>query len=131
MRITLALLIALVVGQPNRLTDVAGRAAVARRHAQPRAKEFCVVGYLPYYDAKAFDTAAGKYLTDLIYFSIEPTAAGDVDHGDIDPETLARLRTMRRRTELGSRSPSVGGAAPRLWEPWRWIKRSGGGLSPR
>jgi GH18 family chitinase len=51
----------------------------------PAAAGFRVVGYLP--DYRAFDPAAARGVTDLVVFSAEPTAAGDLD--------LSRLRRVR------------------------------------
>jgi chitinase len=63
----------------------------------PAAAKFAVVGYLPYYQTKTFDPSIGKYLTDLIYFSIEPTEAGDLNHRDISPDLIAQLHKMREQ----------------------------------
>ncbi|HEY2149001.1 MAG TPA: hypothetical protein VGH32_13760, partial [Pirellulales bacterium] len=46
-------------------------------------RPFLIVGYLPYWETKSFDPSIGTYLTDVIYFSVEPTAAGDLNHRDI------------------------------------------------
>jgi chitinase len=63
----------------------------------PATEKFAVVGYLPYYETKSFDPSIGKYLTDLIYFSIEPTEAGDLNHRDISPDVIAQLHKMREQ----------------------------------
>src|SRR5437588_11937569 len=63
----------------------------------PATEKFTVVGYLPYYQTKTFDPSIGKYLTDLIYFSIEPTEAGDLNHRDISPDVIAQLHKMREQ----------------------------------
>jgi chitinase len=61
----------------------------------PTAEMFSVVGYLPFYEVKGFDPAVGKYLTDLIYFSIEPTADGELSDRDISRDVIEQLHKMR------------------------------------
>ena len=38
-----------------------------------------IVGYLPDYRISAIDDSVGKYLSDLIFFSLEPTSGGKLD----------------------------------------------------
>ena len=52
---------------------------------------------MPFYKTKVFDPSIGKYLTDLIYFSIEPTEAGDLNHRDTSPDVIAQLHKMREQ----------------------------------
>jgi GH18 family chitinase len=56
-----------------------------------------VISYLPAYRMDTFDPNAARFLTDLIYFSIDPTAAGDLDLAGTKPEHLQRLRALRER----------------------------------
>jgi chitinase len=91
-----------ILAVPMMLLAAAQFAAAAdetgsRTIAGKQTAEFCVAGYLPYWETKAFDPAIGKSLTDLIYFSIEPSPAGDVNHRDIVPETLELLRSVRKQ----------------------------------
>jgi hypothetical protein len=48
----------------------------ARHRLGTAEAHFSVVGYLPEYRMAAWDDSQGKYLTDLIYFSIEPAPSG-------------------------------------------------------
>lgn len=58
---------------------------------------FHVVGYLPDYRTLSIDDSLGLYVTDLIYFSIEPKPSGELDSERLKPEALTRLREIKRR----------------------------------
>lgn len=68
-------------------TCVAGTAA-------PQRPAFRVVAYLPDYRAAEFDPVAARGLTDLILFSAEPTATGQLDLSRLKEIPWARLRTF-------------------------------------
>lgn len=59
--------------------------------------EFCVAGYLPDYRVEAIDPSAAEMLTDLVYFSIEPRANGELDATGLSDATLEKLRDMKAR----------------------------------
>ncbi|HVW35764.1 MAG TPA: glycoside hydrolase family 18 protein, partial [Pirellulales bacterium] len=64
------------------------------------AKEFCVAGYLPDYRLNEVDPVAAESLTDLIYFSIQPSAEGEVQAAKLSAATLEKLQTLKRRGKL-------------------------------
>lgn len=66
----------------------------------PGAKEFCVAGYLPDYRVDEIDPAAAESLTDLIYFSIQPSAEGEVQAAKLSAATLEKLQSLKRRGKL-------------------------------
>jgi GH18 family chitinase len=65
--------------------------------ADEAARPFVVVGYLPFYHVNALDAEAARHLTDLIYFSIVPKAAGDLDLRSTQPEQIRQLQTLKDR----------------------------------
>jgi chitinase len=70
------------------------------------AQPFAVIGYLP--DYRALDPEWGKYVTDIIYFSAEPTPSGGLDTSRLNEDTFKALREMKAR--YGTRIHiSVGG----------------------
>lgn len=58
-------------------------------------REFRVAAYFPDYRAEVFDEAAASRLTDLIVFSVEPTASGAIDLGRLSRIPWERLRTFK------------------------------------
>lgn len=60
-----------------------------------RVNDFAIVGYLPDYRLAEIDVNATRYLTDLIYFSIEPNADGSLNTEKCGPEALKKLKTLR------------------------------------
>lgn len=58
---------------------------------------FVIAGYLPDYRADALDPAVGKYVSDVMYFSVEPKPTGDLDLSRLRPDLLRRLQTLRRQ----------------------------------
>lgn len=63
---------------------------------------FRVVAYLPDYRTRALDPAAPslKNLTDLVFFSLEPTRAGGLDSARLTPAVTSKLRDIKRRHAL-------------------------------
>jgi chitinase len=59
------------------------------------SESFHVVGYLPDYRTASFDAGQAKYLTDLIYFSAEPEASGELNRKRLRPEALRMLRRVK------------------------------------
>jgi len=56
---------------------------------------FRVIGYLP--DYRILEPGWGNCLTDLILFSVEPLASGELDTSRITPELLQALQAMKAR----------------------------------
>jgi chitinase len=69
---------------------------------------FHVVGYLPDYRLAAFSADAAQYVTDLIYFSAEPTLDGEIKSLRLRGEDLKKLQTIKRKHRL-SLSLCIGG----------------------
>jgi chitinase len=61
---------------------------------------FRVVGYLPDYRLAEFDPHAAKHLTDMVYFSAEPTAEGELVRGRLDREALQKLHLIKQQHGL-------------------------------
>lgn len=66
------------------------------KSAEQARTAFQVIAYIPDYRIDALEPALGKGLTDVIFFSIEPRADGDVDSSRLKPEALAKLHELRR-----------------------------------
>ncbi|MFP6657248.1 MAG: glycosyl hydrolase family 18 protein, partial [Pirellulales bacterium] len=64
---------------------------------QERGNEFVVVGYLPDYRMPSFDPAIAAQLTDLIFFSIEPTSSGELDTRSLSRKNLALLKSVKEK----------------------------------
>jgi GH18 family chitinase len=58
---------------------------------------FLIIGYLPDYRVARFDPEDAKLVTDLIYFAVEPSAAGDAGLGRIKPESLALFKRIKAK----------------------------------
>ncbi len=58
-------------------------------------RSFRVVGYLPDYRLPDFDAAALDHLTDLVLFSVEPTATGQLNFSRLEQAPLAHLRSLK------------------------------------
>lgn len=84
------------------ICGVLAHAQSAERQEAPAGNEFRVVGYLPDYRLADFDLAAAQGVTDLIVFSGEPTAQGDLDLSRLEVAPWAKLRAWktRQRTRL-------------------------------
>lgn len=68
--------------------------------ARQAAREFCVVGYLPDYRVDAIEPAAVEGLTDLVFFSLEPEANGDLKTRGLSAATLKKLQDLKSRTKV-------------------------------
>jgi len=80
-------------------------AFASRAHAAPAppSPPFRVVAYLPDYRAGALDPAAWGNLdgvTDLVFFSLEPTSDGGLDSARLTPAITAKLQDVKRRRAL-------------------------------
>lgn len=60
-----------------------------------KSTEFSVIGYLPEYRLEAIDLSIASYATDVIFFSIEPKASGELDLTRMTPEVDHRLGEIR------------------------------------
>ncbi len=69
---------------------------------------FRVAGYLPDYRLSDFDSDKAQYVTDLIYFSVEPTEQGGLKRGHLRSDDLARLQAIKAKHRL-TLSLCVGG----------------------
>ena len=61
---------------------------------------FHIVGYLPEYRLSAFDAEQARYVTDLVYFSVEPTAEGDFKRNHVREGALAKLHAIKAKHPL-------------------------------
>ncbi|NIA16278.1 MAG: hypothetical protein GWP08_19630 [Nitrospiraceae bacterium] len=57
--------------------------------------DFVVAGYLPERSVESADPEAGRYVTDVLLFSIEPEASGALNTSRVTPEHIARIQAMR------------------------------------
>ncbi|HVX15627.1 MAG TPA: glycoside hydrolase family 18 protein [Pirellulales bacterium] len=58
---------------------------------------FHIVGYLPDYRVADFNAESAKYLTDLVYFSAEPTADGALKRDRLRNDQLGALQAIKSR----------------------------------
>jgi GH18 family chitinase len=65
--------------------------------SDPPGPAFLVVAYLPDYRVEAVDPDAAAPVTDLIYFSIEPKATGELNSERLTDKALNKLKEMRKR----------------------------------
>ncbi len=63
-------------------------------------KAFRVVGYLPTYRMKAVQKSWAKYVTDIIYFSIEPKVSGEVDTSKLNAEHLKQIQALAKDKKI-------------------------------
>ncbi|HEV3341230.1 MAG TPA: glycoside hydrolase family 18 protein [Pirellulales bacterium] len=76
--------------------------------AADEKRTFHIVGYLPEYRLSAFDLEKARDVTDLVYFSVEPTAEGDFTRDHVRGDALAKLQAIKAKHGLNL-SLSVGG----------------------
>src|SRR5436190_22588657 len=71
---------------------------ISARDEPQMAQMACpVISYLPDYRISSLDPSVCSSVTDLIFFSLEPTPAGALDRSHLQPEALARLREWQQR----------------------------------
>ena len=63
-------------------------------------KPLPVIAYLPDYRVETFLPATAAYLTDLIYFSIEPTPSGELKTTRLTPEVQKRLVEIKKSQKV-------------------------------
>src|SRR5581483_9812102 len=68
--------------------------------AAEEKRAFHIVGYLPEYRLSAFDPAQARHVTDLVYFSVEPTAEGDFKRNHVRGDALAKLQSIKAKHPL-------------------------------
>jgi GH18 family chitinase len=71
--------------------------SLAQDNPERGQDEFVVVGYLPDYRAPAYDPANAAQLTDLVFFSIQPTATGDLNTRALSNKNLAMLKAVKEK----------------------------------
>src|SRR5438309_991602 len=81
-------------------TPVVLRRLAAEDARAREASVIPVIAYLPEYRLASIDPSVCASLTDLIYFSIEPTPTGALDLTHRKPESLAQLREIKQRYRL-------------------------------
>jgi hypothetical protein len=74
--------------------------ATAPADDRPLPREFRFAGYLPNYRAAQFDPAAADGITDLIVFSAEPTAAGELTLRRLGEFPWDKLRDWKTRQRV-------------------------------
>jgi chitinase len=72
----------------------------AARLAAEEERDFHVVGYLPEYRLSTFDPEQARYVTDLVYFSVEPTLDGDFKRDHVRGGALAKLHAIKAKHRL-------------------------------
>ena len=87
---------------PSLLFSLLAFAAAGHAAPVPPRPPFRVVAYLPDYRVQALDRAAPALndLTDLLFFSLEPTPEGGLDAARLTPAILAKLQAVKRRHAL-------------------------------
>lgn len=68
--------------------------------AESKHKSFRVVGYLPEYRMDTIHDSWGEYLTDIIYFSVEPKASGELNTSRLNEKALKQLRELAERHKI-------------------------------
>jgi GH18 family chitinase len=76
--------------------------------AEPE-KDFRVVGYLPDYRLSAFDPAAGRFVTDLVCFSITPEPGKPLDYPPLAEPAVTRILDELRTTHRVRLTCTLGG----------------------
>jgi predicted esterase len=74
-----------------------GQQAESAATGRPANGRFRVIGYLPEYRMADLDLELGKYLTDLVYFSVEAGPAGEFKSARLKSEHLAKLRAIKEK----------------------------------
>jgi chitinase len=67
------------------------------RPEQRAAPKFRIVGYLPEYRVANIDVSVGRNLTDLICFSAQADATGDLKLGRLNTQVLQKLKAIQDR----------------------------------
>lgn len=84
------------------LCALAAAALLGGRYASAQAPEFRVAAYLPDYRLDSYEPKLAQLLTDVILFSVEPTAEGGINRKRLDKAPWAELRKWKtaRRVRL-------------------------------
>ena len=65
--------------------------------AQAEKPAFRIVGYLPEYRLAKFNPDDAQFITDLVYFEVDPHKNGDAGLDRIKPETLKLLKGIKAK----------------------------------
>lgn len=76
---------------------IAVASASRAQDKQADTGSFLTIGYLPDYRMSDWDTIGAKYLTDLILFSAEPTADGDLNMTRLESCPWDRMAAVRKK----------------------------------
>jgi chitinase len=90
-------MIAMIAGPVLLVSAVALHQIAAQDMSRARAPSIPVIAYLPDYRVASIDPSVCRSLTDLIFFSIEPTSAGALDLSRLKPELLSQLGDWKQR----------------------------------
>lgn len=83
------------------LTPAVGPSSTIAHDVKPiDRKAFQVVGYLPEYRVLKAPVSAVDNITQLIFFSIEPTTDGGIDTSRLTPQVLEKLQQIRAHKPL-------------------------------
>src|SRR5947207_2229678 len=66
--------------------------------SQRKARPFQVVAYLPDYRLATLNPAQLNGVTDLVYFSLEPTPVGGLNTPRLPPDALRKLHDLTRKS---------------------------------
>lgn len=64
---------------------------------QQEETNFGIIGYLPEYRMSSIPESVGEMVTDLIFFSLEPTIAGGLENSRFTPEIALKLSRIREK----------------------------------
>lgn len=65
--------------------------------SSPAAGAFRMEGYLPDYRISSFDPSMARYLTGVIYFSVQVKPTGELDLTRMPPAAISKLKDLKRR----------------------------------
>jgi GH18 family chitinase len=68
--------------------------------AEEPSARFCAVGYLPDYRLDSFDSKIAQSLTDLVAFSAEPEANGELNLKRLPPKSIRALRKIKQEQKV-------------------------------
>lgn len=81
-------------------SEAGAHPAPTKSSSGKQSRPFRVAAYLPDYRVGALDPAMLSRVTDLIFFSLEPTPDGGIDSVRLTPEIMAKLLAFRQHPAL-------------------------------